>query len=322
MSGTERGRGARLRDFAERTFDRATIDRVILPALADLQHECATATGSAWSQRLTRWRAYWSVWKAIGVCLLHDTVRDSHGTQRRLGVRMLVFLPVLVALLLIPTCGWLISFGATHGVASAFTAGFLLAPATFLLALPAAFLFAVSLHRSTPEQPSPVPAVITGSIYCTAIVLLLLMVVVPWTNQAYRSFVFETFQRDTPDETRPLHLSKGLAEMTWRELNDQIAHPPSVRQGAVARAHRNERLAFVGVVPVLGLLGLALSNVWRSRAVTLTAALVVLIAYGLCFSLGADRYGQSSLYGPWTANGLFFVLAVRFLRARSARRLA
>ena len=31
--------GSRLRTIAARVFDRATLDRVILPAIADLQHE-------------------------------------------------------------------------------------------------------------------------------------------------------------------------------------------------------------------------------------------------------------------------------------------
>ena len=36
----------RLVVWAERTLDRSTFDRVIVPALADLEHECAAADGS------------------------------------------------------------------------------------------------------------------------------------------------------------------------------------------------------------------------------------------------------------------------------------
>jgi hypothetical protein len=60
--------GAGLRRFAERTFDRSTVETVILPALADLQHECAS-THAGWLRRFrTSLRAYWELWKTIGIC--------------------------------------------------------------------------------------------------------------------------------------------------------------------------------------------------------------------------------------------------------------
>ena len=42
-----RGHGSQLRTIAGRVFDRATLERVILPAIADLQHECSAPAGSA-----------------------------------------------------------------------------------------------------------------------------------------------------------------------------------------------------------------------------------------------------------------------------------
>ena len=46
MTNTERGPGSRLRRFAERTFERQTLERVILPAIADVEFECADDAGT------------------------------------------------------------------------------------------------------------------------------------------------------------------------------------------------------------------------------------------------------------------------------------
>jgi hypothetical protein len=76
--------GTTRRSFAEQIFDRVTLERVILPALADLQHECEAAAGSPSAVRRIRWRAYWSVWRTVALCLLRDTVRDrQQGTAVR-----------------------------------------------------------------------------------------------------------------------------------------------------------------------------------------------------------------------------------------------
>jgi hypothetical protein len=74
MVNDNREPGTRLRRFAERTFDRATLDRVILPAIADLQHECADEASAT---RLVRLRAYWGLWKTLAVCLLTVWSRDG-----------------------------------------------------------------------------------------------------------------------------------------------------------------------------------------------------------------------------------------------------
>jgi hypothetical protein len=47
MSDQHRTRGTWLRLLAECMFDRSTLERVISPALADLQHECVTSAGGA-----------------------------------------------------------------------------------------------------------------------------------------------------------------------------------------------------------------------------------------------------------------------------------
>ena len=80
MTNSDRVPGTWLRRFAERTFDRETLDRVILPALDDVQHECTTAPGPTLAERFVRVRTYWGFWKAIGLCLLTDAGHKARPT--------------------------------------------------------------------------------------------------------------------------------------------------------------------------------------------------------------------------------------------------
>jgi hypothetical protein len=91
MSDQHRTRGTWLRLLAECMFDRSTLERVISPALADLQHECATSAGGA-SRQWIWCRAYWGVWKTLGVCLMDATLRDPSplDVARRRGVRRML----------------------------------------------------------------------------------------------------------------------------------------------------------------------------------------------------------------------------------------
>jgi hypothetical protein len=51
-------------------LDRSTFEGVIVPALADLEHECDAADGDRWKRRLVYWRAYWGLVKAVALCWL------------------------------------------------------------------------------------------------------------------------------------------------------------------------------------------------------------------------------------------------------------
>ncbi len=246
MTDDDRIPGTRLRRFAERTFDRTTLENVMLPALADLQHECSVAQPTRHQQWLTYLRAYWGLWKTIGLCVIGDAIRDRDGIAASLGGRTIVFLPILVTVLMMPSASWVLSFGSQHGARSALTVWGFLMPASVLVALPAAFFFAIAMYRVRADMPSTrlVPSAIVGSIVCAAVVFALMMFVVPTTNQAFRTFVFETFQPALTNAPR-VPLRKGFAEMTWPELNDHIQHAPSSRQAELALAHRQQRFAFV-----------------------------------------------------------------------------
>jgi lipopolysaccharide export LptBFGC system permease protein LptF len=182
-----------------------------------------------------------------------------------------------------------------------------------------AFFLAVALRRAEGRPPlvGLLPATGAAATACAIAVLIGAMFLVPYTNQSYRQVVFEAFS--PPADGRPHDLSKGLTELSWGELNELVRHPPSRRQEALARAHRQIRFAVVASPFGLALLALGLTRRWHSRTATAAAALVALGAYGTCFMLAGeiDGGGYPSAYGVWAANLAFALLGLRLLRSRT-----
>ena len=305
----------RVAAWAERMLDRSTFECVVVPALADLEHECAAAGGSRWTQRLVCWRASWGLLKAIAVCCVLGTLRDVRGTGPVVVGRMLRILPSLVLFLTLPTSPWLYGFAMQYGVAAGLAATALSLPANVLMAIPVCFFLALAFHRELTQRL--VSTTVAGGLVFGAVVFVLLMDVVPRVNTEYRTFVISTIQTTHPSA----NLRPGLSEMTGRMLSEQIANPPSVRQGALARAHRQERFAFVALIPVLGLLGLAFAGLWQSRALTLLAAIGVFTLYGVWLSVAPALMARRSPVpaAPWAANVVLLGLAMWMLRVRRSR---
>ena len=325
MNGDRPTHGSRLQAMAERLFDRGTLDRVILPAIADLQHECSSASGRSLYRRLICWRAYWSVWKTFGICLVLDGVRDPHGVSGTIARRTVACLAGLVPVLVVPGLITLIvSSGTRFTFPEALKATALLLPQALLACLPAAFFFSLVLYRKD-ERPSGapvVPSLIAGTLTCAILVSLLSAVAVPRANEAYRSLVFETLARRAAVHglASPVEPARGVSEMTWWELREQVAHATDSAGRSRARARLQEHLAFVALVPVLALLGYGLSNRGSSRRAMFAVALAVQTLYYVCFSLGLTSFAKDYLQGPWIVNLAFLILALLVLRPSFASR--
>jgi hypothetical protein len=316
MSGNEPLAGTWLRQFAERAFDRETVDRVILPAIADVQHEQherAAARGGSIRRSLMALRGYWGLLKTFAICTIADVAHNRDRVASSLGLRTAAILVVVLAGFLLPNISWMLSFGSAYGAGAALTAGAFLLPTNVLVALPAAFFVALALFP-TGKVPAGrlLPAAAVGSVISAVIVAALLFTIGPQTNQAYRMVMYTALQRDSIDGP-PRALSKGLTEMTLPELNTYIRQGPDNGETQRARAHRQERFAFVGTALVLGLMGLALAGLWRSRLPRFCVAFVVLATYVAVFGYQNDH---PPAYGAWTANVIFLIAGVSWLRSR------
>jgi hypothetical protein len=307
------GVGTLLLRFAETTLHPVTVDRVVLPALADLQHECSAEGASVY----TRVRAYGGVLKALAICIAGDAARDRDRHLAPLAVRLLAALAILVLLLTLPNASYIVRFGGSVGIGAAITTYLLAATASIVLALPCALFFALALHRFSDRQPGGrlLPAALPAVLVAAAVMVAMVTVLVPRGNEAWREYVVTQLRSQGHTVTMP----PGLPEMTWTELNDRIRHPPSVRAEGQARDHRQFRIALVVSVVVLAVLGGSLAGRWRSRLGTLAAAVALLALYVFCFTHGWNNGGRPLAFWTWTTNGAFFVLGVGLIVSRVPR---
>jgi hypothetical protein len=100
--------------FAGRVFDRETVDKVILPALADLHHESSGGYRGWFERRLVLLRAYWGLWKTLAVCAVGDVVHNLDGITSSVDTRTVVLLVIVVAIPMAPSVSWMVSFGSTY----------------------------------------------------------------------------------------------------------------------------------------------------------------------------------------------------------------
>ncbi|HET7218222.1 MAG TPA: LptF/LptG family permease [Vicinamibacterales bacterium] len=301
--------GSAIARVAQRVFHESTYERVVLPALADLQYECTDSAGP-----LVRARAYWGVLKAIVVCVGGDAVRDRDGHTASLLVRLLVGLSMLVALLMLPNAGLIARFVHTFGMGPAIAASLLLTPASIALAIPGALFFALALHRLAGAQPFSRlwPAAIVSVLACAGVMIAMVAVIVPVGNEAFQNIVRSQLQSQGHNVT----MNPGLPELTWPALNDRIRTAPSRRAEEDARAHRQGRIAMVVSVFALAAVGLSLAGRWRSRAATGVVAVALLVLYAFCFSHGWNNGGRPLALWAWSTNAAFFVLGVGLMVSR------
>ena len=302
--------GARLLQFAELTLHPATVERVVLPAVADLQHECAAAGASSY----TRVRAYAGVVRALAICVAGDAVRDRERHLAPLTARLFAFLAMLVLLLTLPNASFIVRFGGSVGIGAAITTYLLGATSSIVIALPCALFFALALHRFSDRQPGGrlLPAALSAVLVATALMVAMVTVLVPRGNEAWRQYVAAQLR----SQGHTVTMAPGLPEMTWTELNDRIRHPPSVRAEAQAREHRQGRIAMVVAVFVLATLGLSLAGRWRSRAASLAAAVALLVLYVFCFTHGWNGAGRPLTLWTWSTNVTFFLLGAGLIVSR------
>lgn len=249
MTNDRRVPGRRLRRFVERRFDRGTLDRVLLPAIADLQHECDSGA-ALWPRRL---RAYWGLWKTIALCAPGSAARAARPTIRSVGLRMAIIFPVVLGAAMIP------ALGPSRGKAVAVGYLFVMSlPQSFALALPLAYFFAVSMEPA-PHARRLLPAVLVMSIVCSVLMLTTMMSVMPRANQAYRDAVYAARQGER-SPGQPAYVSFGPGEWTFTELVRKSLDASSERDARTARRILSVRAANATTPIMLGLVALAISG--------------------------------------------------------------
>ncbi len=298
MRSTEHDPRWRLRRFAERTFDRQTLERVIFPALADVEFECADDAGTS---RLVRWRAYWGLWKAIALCLLTDWGRNARPLAEGVVTRMTVIFPIVIGVVMVPALNAAWARPLVPG------RPFLLMSLAqaFLFALPIAFFFAVALERHARSLRQLLPAVFAMSLTCTLVTMTVTLSVVPRANQVYRKAVHE--QLKAPAD--PALDSLGSGEWTFTELVRKARSETPERERSAARHALGMRLATSTLPIVLGFLALGIAGYPWMHSLFLGMWVLMFYVAGLRAAAVSPFQGPS-VRGIWVVNAVFVLVGL------------
>ena len=316
--------GHRLREVARKFCSPATLERVVDPIVADMQHEWTDARArSPLTRGYTRLRGYAAFTRALALHVVltasRHLVRNALGTTteerafyRRAGFATAVALLLSTVIVFLtdngtgvhslvfalkhqqgpggPAAADVLPGAVTIALPEALAS---LLPSVVLSMLPTSLLLGLLLASRASSSGAgagiaPRPRWITGAaLIATMIGVVVGCWVVPRANQNYREIVFAAVTRTERREHFP---AKGSRELTFGELGDVI-QGEQARNGvnlALYRTERHKRVAIPAACAVFGLLAIGLAEPVRRRgvlAVVLTTAAVSLF-YSLLLRVG------------------------------------
>jgi lipopolysaccharide export system permease LptF/LptG-like protein len=313
--------GTHLQRWARHVCSADTMERLIDPALADLQHEYeqADGRGRTWQTRIALFRGYVAFWKLLTLYVpcqwLNRVVRELALAERFTIVRALF----AAALTMTLVCAVLIAAPYRRD-------GFGLTPWLLVLLLPQAFPFSlplgllvgvISALRGRTVTSHVRRLVVIVGLTASLVSVATIVWVVPEANQAYRTILARRVVLRGLPETPPLEL-RGHAFALRNEGRRNEA-------GQVLVAY-HARWALAGAALVFAVFGLGIASLRPGRIATATIAGATLVLYVSYF----DRLGEvrSSLFSDerlsfvvvWLPNTLMMLTGVAFLSARQDRR--
>jgi hypothetical protein len=257
----------------------------VLPAIADLQHECAES-----APRLVRVRAYVGVWKAIAICSLADAYREARPTCGRVTRRIAVILPLIMAGIMLPP-----ALNTPRDPAGLRILLLLTSPQVFAVALLLAYYFAVTFEQWTTSPRKLLPAICGMSALFTVLLLVVTMSVVPRANQTYRNAVSARLGGS-------YHLETGGTEWTFSDLVRRAVGPSPDR--AVARRQLSSRFLISTAPIMIGFVALGISGF--APKIALFSGVWVLIFYIAAVRSTALSASQGpAVESVWMVNALF-----------------
>jgi hypothetical protein len=309
--------GARLRSLAARLLDPSTMERLIDPAIADLQHEheAAIRSGLVWRGRWIRLAGCSAFWKVAVIAAasraLHErTVTDDRSVGRTVGFSLLAII-ALTALLLWP------GFSTFHrrGTGTAVRLVLYLVPQALAIALPLGLVFGILLGLRDRASTTGVKWTIAAlAIGCSVAAFIIVGWLMPASNQAFREL------------SAGRRLVRGFNELTLGELGsgDPARGVRLIWGGATARRIAWEfhfRVALACAPLVLGLFSLGVTTAMRRNHGWLAMGLAALTTssgyYALLFSshqAGVYVDWVLPVVAAWTPNLVFLAIALLLFR--------
>ena len=280
--------GRRLHRLAARICSPATLERIVEPAIADLQKEYADGAETTAVRRVwTLVRGYFAIIEVIVMCAFGAsgaTDDERHAIVRTIAWAF-VLTTMLVAILMLPP---MIVVDASFS--DVFLAG--LIPQSLPLAIPLGLTFGIAVGMA---RRTPTGAVTRAILMCAVLASLVSFATMGWimpsANQAWRESVAQT--RGITGT-----LTKGAAEMTFSELDHQTAIAASTGDARTAGSYAwSFHVRFALAVASIVLAGLLFATAMSS----VTAR--VLVALLACFSYWGLLYVGEGLavYSPVAA---------------------
>jgi lipopolysaccharide export LptBFGC system permease protein LptF len=306
--------GARLRSVATRFFDPSTMERLIDPAIADLQHEHddAIRRGLVWRGRWVRTAGCIAVWKVIAASATTASTRmigdwaseDGCAVGRTIG-HSLATIAAVVALLI-----WAPLSRSSHRIPANNVAWMViyLVPQALLVAIPLGLMFGIlSGLRGRVATTHVRRSVVALVIVCSIATFALAAWTMPAANQAFRELMAGQRLRRGFNEMTLVELARTPAQSSW---------PVSATANRLAfEFHFRLALAFASLA--LGLFAIAVTAAWRGayrvRSVVIVGSLTSIAYYVLLFwarQAGYSADEQANVAVAWIPNLVFFAMAL------------
>lgn len=307
--------GRTLHRLAAAICSEKTLERIVEPAIADLQNEYATSTSRHLLHQVwTLGRGYSAVVMLTAVCavgLLLETDEERDALARTF-VWSMAFTLVGAGFVMLPAL-WMIEPG--HGSTRYLV---LLAPSAIPLAIPIGLTFGVALGLAGYALSRPMARrVLLVALAASLASFVTLEWIMPAANQTFRE------ERAWSLGHRG-HLTKGPNEMTLVELSREIK--VAVALGDSRNAHHKKyrfhmRLALsIATVPMAAFLLVIRQRGHAARglvALVICAAYWILLVSGEAFS-GYDRY-FSEFGAAWLPNIVLAMATIVVMLSRSSR---
>jgi lipopolysaccharide export LptBFGC system permease protein LptF len=286
--------GRMLHRIAARICSAKSLERVIEPAIADLQKEYQDAIGSAWRRRWRLFAGYLAVCQVLALCLSQrsDGRTDEVRVLRALSISGAAMIGITVLLLIPPVIGR-VEFVRP-------TTLWLLVPQAVPLAIPLGLVvgLAYALNRRVLSAAAQ-KIVLAAALLCSIASFVTLIWAMPAANQEFRQRIFTSIgQRGT--------VMKGLNEMSLSELNDEIAFAKVRGNEQHARRvawYYHLKSALAAASFVLALFAVTVNA--RSNMIRRIVVLVSPIAYWLLLWLGESfgiRTSTPAVISAWLPN--------------------
>lgn len=307
--------GRTLHRLAARVCSPTTLERIVEPAIADLQKEWAGSPAADASRRLRiLLSGYVAILKVMAICAL--TVSMTTDEERHALVATLIwsfaFTVAATGLLMLPT----LSYVERSDISSTYRVQLL--PQAVPLAIPIGLTFGIAFGmagRSVTRATTK--ALLLAAFAASLASFATLAWVMPAANQAYR----ETRARA---EGHPGPLAKGLSEMTLSELDREKVI--AVTSGNARRANRyawSFHLRFALGAATIVLAGFLFTIAgWGMTSRGLLAFAACLAYWGLIYigeSLSVYRTVLPAYAGAWLPNIVLGAASMLIASSRSTR---